>query len=378
MNVVGKAAFGARSSARRILGHVLRERAAPSRRLLGTDAVTATAAAAPVVAAAAASLKTARPVVGETKTPPARRELLPIKMPMTTNGVKAFFVDTPAGVSDVVGRLSAVTRDDCLYVDLEGVDLSRYGTVSLLIIYCPTARQIFVLDVFMLQAAAFDTQGPGDSGLSIRGILESKEYCKAFFDVRNDSDALFHHYGVGLRNVEDLQLMENATRPDGQRNIINGLAKSMGWRGILSRAERAQWDRCKTAGKAMFNPATGGSFDVFNARPLDPAILSYCVGDVYYLPRLRKKHWGSLSQAWRLKLQKATQARVLESQQKDFDPHSIDKIRSPWEDPLDWVPLNEYKAPVGSHAYRAPVGSHAESSPPPRPRRDINYKGIPF
>ena len=42
----------------------------------------------------------------------------------------------------------------------------------------------------------------------IRELLEDPDFPKIFFDCRQDSDALFHQFGVLLRGVRDLQLME--------------------------------------------------------------------------------------------------------------------------------------------------------------------------
>ncbi|KAK8013951.1 hypothetical protein PG990_007247 [Apiospora arundinis] len=272
--------------------------------------------------------------------------LSPMRLPRgTAQAVKTFFVDTPAGVAEAADRLwDERGLNRCIYVDLEGVELSRDGTVSLLVLYAPTEREAFVLDVFTLQSAAFATKGPRH-GLSIKGILESAEHSKAFFDVRNDSDALFHHFGVALRNVEDLQLTENANRPDGSRDQLNGLSGCMLASNVLSRDERSSWKLAKKAGKSLFSPQFGGSFEVFNERPLSPEIISYCVGDVYYLPRLRERHWPRLSNAWKKKVRDASAARVLESQQKDYKSWSIDKAKSPWASEWDWIPLAEFKSP---------------------------------
>lgn len=240
-----------------------------------------------------------------------------------------FFVDTPAGVSAVADRLWAQAPGSELYVDLEGARLSRHGLLSLLILYSPLVRQAFVLDIFTLKTAAFKTKG--SSGFNIKQILQSNDYKKAFFDVRNDSDALFHQFGVALRNVEDIQLMENATRPDGpSRNRLHGLAKCL--EVVLSSAEKKEWAKSKDAGKALFCPESGGSYAVFNKRPLSPEILAYCVGDVYYLPRLREKHWKKLSKIWRKRVMEESKARVLQSQQKDYAPHSSKRSKSPWVD----------------------------------------------
>ncbi|KAK8011758.1 hypothetical protein PG989_000018 [Apiospora arundinis] len=289
-----------------------------------TRAATARATArAPVAAATALQLS-----LGKAKTLNVSPKLSPISVPGRAGlAIQTFFVDTPAGVSEVADRLWAQAPGSDLYADLEGTRLSRHGLVSLLILYSPLARQAFVLDIFTLKSTAFKTKG--SRGFNIKQILQSNDYKKTFFDVRNDSGALFHQFGVALRNVEDIQLMEDATRSDGpSRDCLHGLAKCLEI--VLSSAEKKEWAKSKDAGKTLFCPESGGSYAVFNKRPLSPEILAYCVGEVYYLPRLREKHWKKLSKIWRKRVMEESKARVLQSQQKDYEPHSSKKSKSPW------------------------------------------------
>ncbi|GLA08253.1 hypothetical protein AnigIFM60653_009782 [Aspergillus niger] len=50
------------------------------------------------------------------------------------------------------------------------------------------------------------------TGKTLRSILESDGIPKVFFDVRNDSAAMFHQYQVELAGIYDLQVMEVGTR----------------------------------------------------------------------------------------------------------------------------------------------------------------------
>ncbi|KAK7992748.1 ribonuclease H-like domain-containing protein [Apiospora saccharicola] len=349
MNVARRSLGPARSSALRCLRIASQERTLLNRRISFCPVTVATVAAAALPVAAVVGEKLTRGKPGPSTT--ASSALVPVALPGTSKEIEAFFVDTPAGVSEVADRLWALAAgdnadDNCLYVDLEGVNLCRNGSVSLLILYAPVMRQAFVVDVFTLQAAAFTTKG-ARSDLSIQDILESAERKKAFFDVRNDSDAMFYHYGVRLRGAEDIQLMHNASRPKGYRNNLSGLSQCMAR--VLSPAEGVEWANSKQAGHLLFKPENGGSFDVFNVRPLSPEIISYCVGDVYYLPRLKQRWWAFLSDEWKQKVIEETEARVVKSQQDNFRPHSPDKTRSPWEDEWDWVSLDEFKPPTGDY-----------------------------
>lgn len=68
----------------------------------------------------------------------------------------------------------------------------------------------YLIDIYVLGARAFSTTDA--SGNSMKSVLESDSIPKVFFDVRNDSDALYHHFNISLAGVVDLQVMEYATR----------------------------------------------------------------------------------------------------------------------------------------------------------------------
>ncbi|KAJ4307242.1 hypothetical protein N0V88_000623 [Collariella sp. IMI 366227] len=138
---------------------------------------------------------------------------------------------------------SLPTSPPSLYLDLEGVNLSRHGTISILQIYSDTVP-------------------------------------KVFFDVRNDSDALFAHFGVRLSGVRDLQLMELAARSPGEpRRLVSGLAKCIDRHAGLGLAERREWMAGKEAG-----------YEVFEERPLREEVRAYCVQDVKVLPMLWRRY----------------------------------------------------------------------------------------
>ena len=80
----------------------------------------------------------------------------------------------------------------------------------------------------------------GTGGIALQDILESSAVTKVFFDIRNDSDALFSLFGVRVGGIEDLQLMELATRTSN-RKLVKGLAKSIQQDARLSAADVKAW-----------------------------------------------------------------------------------------------------------------------------------------
>lgn len=127
--------------------------------------------------------------------------------------------------------------------------------------------------------------------------------------MRNDSDALYSHFGIKLAGVQDLQLMELATRSFPRRRV-NGLARCIENDAPMTAAERQRWKATKQKGVDLFAPERGGSYEVFNVRPLAEDIIQYCVEDVRLLPSVTNKattgsrdvigkdHWVSTHEAY--------------------------------------------------------------------------------
>lgn len=83
-----------------------------------------------------------------------------------------------------------------LYINLEGDNLSREGTLSLITLLVEPRYTVYLIDITRLRDDAFITTGL--IGRTIKQILESKEVYKVFFNIRNDSDTLYSLYSVRL------------------------------------------------------------------------------------------------------------------------------------------------------------------------------------
>ncbi|RYN16026.1 hypothetical protein AA0117_g13401 [Alternaria alternata] len=203
----------------------------------------------------------------------------------------------------------------------------------------------YLIDVYTLGAQTFTTAGT--DGPTLKDILEDPDIPKVFFDVRNDSDALFAHYGIALQSVEDVQLMESATRRDMYlRKHLSGLAKYMEKNITVGNLRRyTAWLDNKIAGEKLFKAEHGGSYEVFNKRPLPEDIIAYCAGDVQCLPELRNKFWGTRSQEWRDLVREETKRRVASTHMPDYRPYGKDKALAPWNDEQNKVLDRLYWAP---------------------------------
>jgi len=238
-------------------------------------------------------------------------------------------VDTPAAISTLVDSLDVQpTTPPSLYIDLEGVKLSRHGSISILQVFVSPSRRTYLVDIHTLRDEAFSTRGA--NGRTLKEILESDAIPKVFFDVRNDSDALFAHFGVRLRGVEDVQLMENAARPTGRRRFVNGLERCINTDAGLSLTQRTEWKSAKERGLRLFHPDYDGSYEVFNTRPMSIDIIRYCVNDVVYLPQLRQVYWTRLDAGWRTRVVVETRRRVQQSQAPGYQPQGEHKKYGPW------------------------------------------------
>ena len=214
-----------------------------------------------------------------------------------------------------------------LYLDIEGVALSRYGSISIIQLFHLPQKHVFLIDVFVLQEVAFSTAN--QSGTTLRSILESASIPKVFFDVRNDADALFAHFNVVLRGVHDVQLLELATRSRPKHRVA-GLGHCIKNDVRLPATAQKQYIATKDRGKALFAPEDGGTYQVFNVRPIPQDIINYCAQDVQYLPTLWKAYSQKIGKQWLKRVQDETERRVLMSQDESYVPHGKDKTLSPW------------------------------------------------
>lgn len=226
-------------------------------------------------------------------------------------------IDTPTAVATLIDTLvNLPISPPSLYIDVEGVKLSRHGSISILQILAHPQGETYLIDIHTLKDEAFSTAG--STGQTLRGILESRTIPKVFFDVRHDSDALFGHYRIKLAGIVDLQLMELATRTF-HRRYVSGLSKCVERDLQMAPAEARAWKEVKEKGLDMFNPERGGSYEVFNSRPLSQELVLYCVQDVQYMPQLWVRYNSRLSVMWAQKVAKATEERIASSQMATYD-----------------------------------------------------------
>ena len=150
-----------------------------------------------------------------------------------------------------------------------------------------------------------------------------------FFDVRNDADALYAHFNILLQGVHDIQLLEVATRSWAKDRVV-GLGQCIRSAAGLATEVQQDWEAMKERGKALFAAEDGGSYEVFNIRPMLQDIVDYCAQDVVYLPCLWNVYSQKISKRWLKRVQEETVKRILMSQAESYEPHGEHKVLSPW------------------------------------------------
>jgi len=198
--------------------------------------------------------------------------------------IEAALAATDIEVVDTVNRCSSVCeellRQTEIAVDLEGEELSRHGPLCILQVAVRDGR-VFLFDVIQLGREGFD-QG-------LRQLLESDQVSKLFFDCRCDADALYYQFELQLRNVLDMQVLREKSIDGGMGNWLHGFKKVL--EELLPVDEFKRCAAIKTIGRKLYEPDLGGSFEVWKARPLHPALKTYCAVDVGHLFKMLDT-WG--------------------------------------------------------------------------------------
>jgi exonuclease 3'-5' domain-containing protein 1 len=224
-------------------------------------------------------------------------------------------------VSELRKFLSVLSNSSALYLDIEGWNLSRHGTVSIITILAHPSNQARLIDVSALGDLAFSTAS--EDGTTLQSILEDRSFCKYIWDVRNDANALWFHYGVSLGGITDLQLLENASRSDDKTHV-RGLDKCVQNDLKLGFMKTSRWVRTKQDIKKLM------CTDVFSIRPLEPKTIEYCQNDIIHLPALREMYEARIKPEWLNKAKEESEHRATQARSPEYDPQSEGKKFGPW------------------------------------------------
>ena len=248
---------------------------------------------------------------------------------MSLNNIKSSLIDTPLKIANLLDAIHNLTTSPhtipSLYLAAEGTRLSRHGTLAILQLFVPSLSHVYLIDVLVLGSLAFSTpsssKGPT---FTLQAVLESTNTLKVFFDVRNDSDALFSLHGIQLGGVIDLQLMELAARKDDDRAFVRSLQTCIFRHSRMTGEERDEWLSGKEKERELCKPG------VFDVRPLREEVCRFWVRDVLAMPELWAYYEKRLSKTWKGIVLQTSRERIADSQGPDYGGKGRKSARGPW------------------------------------------------
>lgn len=257
-------------------------------------------------------------------------------------------VDSQTTHLALLNNLSSIpTNPPSLYLNIKGINLGRHSSMSILSLYLRTENITYLVDIHQLGGAAFTTAN--SRGTSLKSVLESPTIPKVVFDIRNDSNALFSLYGISVKGIHDIQLMELATR-EGSKKYVASLAECIEKDSPITAPAKVSWRCMKTEGNQLCIPEKGGRYEKLNERPIRIEIRRYCVCDVAWLSDLYDVYNAPLTRRggefWHVQVERATKDRIKLSQSPEYDGQansidsgpwdqaSIEEIRNAWDDEI--------------------------------------------
>lgn len=203
-----------------------------------------------------------------------------------------------------------------LYVRLEGNNVSRDRLVTIMSIFNRPRNKVYLIDVYALQGKAFTARD--ETGWSLTGLLESHVIPKVFFDIRNDSDALFNRFNIRVAAVQDIQLMELATR-SGSKRCVKGLLHCINNDCPMSSEERKLWTVAQESAIQLFTMERSETYPMVVTRPLLEKLHRFYVEIVQYLAKLWTLYQGRLDLNKSIKVALATTDRIVLSQSTTYN-----------------------------------------------------------
>lgn len=179
-----------------------------------------------------------------------------------------------------VAAIHQLVNEHEIAIDIEGVNLCRNGRISIIQI-ANNKGHIYLFDITELGKRAFYEGGLGF-------LLQSHQILKVIFDGRTDNDALFHQYNVTMKNMYDLQVLYTLKFSSDHDEYLKGLDRCLQEAAALipiGPVELKRMQQIKKKGRSLFSPngQGGGSYEIWDRRPLHPDLLEYAANDVKYM-----------------------------------------------------------------------------------------------
>jgi len=189
-------------------------------------------------------------------------------MSALTNEARIKVVDTQLSLRSLLDDVTSLsTNPHSLFLDLEGDNLGRHGSIPIISLFVAPRNAVYLVDVHCLVGEAFTIT---NNNVSFKTIFESSTIPKVFVDVRNDFDALFNLYQVSLSGVKDFQLMELGCRPgpESSKTYVADLAKCVAKSSAISGPQKEEWQRVKQDAARLCDTQKRGFQHILSKRPL--------------------------------------------------------------------------------------------------------------
>lgn len=164
------------------------------------------------------------------------------------------------------------TSSECS-LDLEGVNLGdlEQSRISIAIVGLKNGTT-YLVDFVVLNDELLQDSCP------FRAVLADPSIKKIMFDCRSDCRALHKQFRMSVQGVLDLQIPSTQRIVRPPIRFIVGLQKTVE---KLLPLQNEVHRRLKEAGKKLFAPEVGGSYEVWMERPLRQELVRYCVSDAH-------------------------------------------------------------------------------------------------
>ncbi|KAF1810051.1 hypothetical protein P152DRAFT_451432 [Eremomyces bilateralis CBS 781.70] len=216
-------------------------------------------------------------------------------------------IDTPGKVRMLIEALLLLRGSWVCYLDLTGTRPCEDSVTSVLSLYLtPPPSEIrsfhclYTVDICALGSSAFTTCLVGDKTMSLKGFLEARNTPIVVFEAKRITDRLSSHFGVNVKNVKELQLMECATLGREKDDLYDfGTLMARDWfKAGLDLPWIESWTDIHLAANKSLDPLEGGTLHDYCLRPLTHFFVAYCVKDVLCFPNFHRLYGSQLVQQW--------------------------------------------------------------------------------
>ena len=182
-------------------------------------------------------------------------------------------VDNTYDLMQMITALSSLPNDGYPWIgiDLEASDLGYTSPLMIMQIRDYKNEHSCIVDVLELQQAAWSTAD--EDGQTLKDILEDENILKLLFDMRADSSCLYGQYGIRLRGIRDVQILNFLCSSPAPRR-----RRALHW---CTRAMRFMSDHDFKIWELLKNKS--GAHGKWAQRPLDKDQIMYALGDVVAL-----------------------------------------------------------------------------------------------